>query len=125
MSHETDPSLQPEKNLIDCDCCGSNLVYPLDFWQVEDDSAGQPIKNLPDHDWRPHRWEVTTRCPNCEDVQTGVYDQETVDRFDSDLDLGEYELRQTLRQIIRLNMQDEINRFVGALAADQILPEDF
>jgi hypothetical protein len=48
-----------------CPDCDSGLVYPT-LWSEVDRM----------------RWEVTLRCPNCEWFHTGVYDQDTVERFD-------------------------------------------
>ena len=48
-----------------------------------------------------------------------------VDRFDEVLDRGTDELVDDLTRLIRANMEDEIERFVDALDADLILPEDF
>ena len=55
----------------------------------------------------------------------GVFDQDTVERFDEELDRGTEALVRDLKRLMRANMEDEIERFVGALAADAILPEDF
>ena len=73
----------------------------------------------------PVEWEVLRRCPNCEWTEVGIFDQATVDRFDEILDQGTDQLVDTLQEIVRLNMQEEINRFVEALDADAIWPDDF
>ncbi len=73
----------------------------------------------------PTHWEVLLRCPNCEWNDVGVYDQTTVDRFDDELDRGTEALMRDLKRLTQANMEDEIERFVLALAADAILPEDF
>ena len=64
----------PRRGCATCTSAGPatpTLVYPLDW-----EEAG------------PAHWEVTLRCPNCEWVGTGVFDQDTVDRFDEVLDEG-------------------------------------
>jgi hypothetical protein len=71
------------------------------------------------------RWEVTLRCPNCEWLHTGTYDQDTVERFDEELDRGTDNLVDDLKRLIRANMEEEIERFSKALVEDHILPEDF
>jgi hypothetical protein len=91
-----------------CAGCGSHLVYPLNW-----EEAGAI------------HWEVTLRCPNCEWCGTGVFDQEIVERFDEELDRGTEALVGGLRTLIEANMQAEIERFVTALDADALLPEDF
>ena len=91
-----------------CRSCGSALVYPVDW-----DEAG------------PEHWEVSLRCPDCEWTERGVFSQNDVEQFDEELDRGTDALLQDLRRLMHANMEDEIERFVAALAADQILPEDF
>jgi hypothetical protein len=91
-----------------CGSCGSQLVYPLEW-----EEAG------------PRHWEVTLRCPECEAVTVGVFDQETVERFDEVLDEGTDALVSDLKHIMQTNMEDEVGRFVRALEAGHIVPEDF
>ena len=70
-------------------------------------------------------WEVTLRCPNCEWNGTGVYEQQVVERFDEELDRGTEALVRDLKRLMQANMEDEIERFVAALHAGHIVPEDF
>jgi hypothetical protein len=95
-------------DLSHCPSCESNLVYPVD-WSEE----------------TPGYWDVELRCPNCEWAESGVYSQEIVDRFDMTLDAGTEALIGDLQALMRANMEEEIERFVTALAAGFILPEDF
>jgi hypothetical protein len=91
-----------------CPECLSNLVMPLAWGE-----AG-----------RAH-WDVTLHCPNCDWIGGGVYDEQLVERFDEELDRGTEALVRDLQRLMRANMEDEIERFLCALAADAILPEDF
>jgi hypothetical protein len=91
-----------------CPCCASELVLPV-AW----DEVGAS------------HWDVALRCPNCEWLGGGVYDEDAVERFDEILDRGTETLVHDLRRLMRANMEDEIERFVGALNADALLPEDF
>jgi hypothetical protein len=91
-----------------CGGCQSELVYPV-TWS----------------EFGPTHWEVTLRCPNCEWSGTGVYDQELVENFDEELDRGTEALVRDLKRLMQANMEDDVERFVTALNADQILPEDF
>jgi hypothetical protein len=91
-----------------CPECDRDLVYPVEWEEVS-----------------PTEWEVLLRCPNCEWTEVGVFDQATVDRFDEKLDMGTDVLVDTLQEIVRLNMAEEIERFVDALDADAIWPDDF
>jgi hypothetical protein len=70
-------------------------------------------------------WEVTLRCPNCEWIGAGVFEQETVERFDEELDRGTEALVRDLKRLMTANMEDEIDRFCRALEDDNVLPEDF
>jgi hypothetical protein len=91
-----------------CPSCNSELVYPTD--------------------WAPansKRWQVALRCPECEWNGGGTFSQEIVDRFDEVLERGTESVLEDLNLLTRANMEDQIDRFVTALGADQILPEDF
>ena len=91
-----------------CPDCDARLVYPVHWTEVDRAS-----------------WEVSLRCPNCEWALTGVFDQETVERFDEELDRGTDSLVDDLKRLIHANMEEDIDRFSQALAGDHILPEDF
>ena len=91
-----------------CPECDADLVYPVQWSEV--DRA---------------RWEVALRCPNCEWTHTGVFDQDTVERFDEELDRGTDNLVEDLKRLIRANMEAQSDRFSDAVNADHILPEDF
>ena len=91
-----------------CRECGSPLVAPVAWEQ-----AG------------PHEWAVTIQCPNCEWWDADVFDEEAVERFDEELDRGTEALVRDLLRLMRANMEDDVERFVTALRADAILPEDF
>ena len=91
-----------------CPECDNHLVYPVE-WEEHDASS----------------WEVVLRCPSCEWTTTEVYGQDAVDRFDEELDRGTEALVRDLKRLTKANMEDEIERFSRALAADAILPEDF
>ncbi len=91
-----------------CPECGSDLVYPTDWSQVD-----------------ARQWSVDLRCPECEWRGSGVHSQEVVDRFDVELDEGTESLIDDLVSLTRANMEDEAERFIGALHRDLVLPEDF
>jgi hypothetical protein len=91
-----------------CPCCDSDLVAPTEW-----EEAG------PDH------WEVMLHCPNCTWEGGGIFEQELVERFDEVLDRGTEALVRDLQRLMRANMEDEVDRFVAALEADQIWPMDF
>jgi len=91
-----------------CPRCDSELVYPVDWAPALRDA-----------------WSVELRCPDCEWSANGVYTQEVVDRFDNELDRGTEQLLGDLQLLTRANMEDQVERFIAALHADRILPEDF
>ena len=96
----TDPHMCPE--------CSSKLVYPR-AWEKTGDE----------------QWELLLRCPNCEWEANTVFDSETVERFDEELDRGTRVLESDLKQLVHASMEQEIVRFIAALRADAILPMDF
>ena len=91
-----------------CPECEKELVYPVEWEEAS-----------------PTHWEVQLRCPNCEWLSSGLYDQETVDRFDAHLDHGTEALVRDLKRLTQANMEDEVERFSSALASDAIWPMDF
>lgn len=91
-----------------CPSCASRLVAPV-AWE----EAGAA------------HWDVTLHCPNCDWLGSGVFAEELVEQFDEELDRGTEALVRDLQRLMRANMEDEIDRFVAALAADQIWPMDF
>ena len=101
-------ALSPTGELHVCPDCSSELVYPTAWEEAGDE-----------------RWELLLRCPNCEWETAGVFDRETVERLDEELDRGTHALLTDLKQLIHSNMEEEIVRFISALEAGAILPEDF
>jgi len=102
------PSHEPVADLHVCGTCESELVYPVDWEEVGET-----------------HWQVQLRCPNCEWAGTGVFEQDSVERFDEELDRGTEALVRDLKRMMQANMEDEIERFVKALQAGHIIPEDF
>src|SRR4051795_5045092 len=101
-------SSTPVEELHICPECDRDLVYPVDWEEAS-----------------VTHWEVALRCPNCEWINVGTFDQATVDRFDEHLDLGTEALVKDLRRLVQANMEAEAERFAAALDANAILPEDF
>ena len=102
------PAHGSHQDLHICLECSSELVYPIEW-----EEAG------------PENWRVTLRCPNCEWVVTGIFAQDVVDTFDEVLDEGTERLVTDLKSLMHANMSEEIDRFVAALDAEALLPEDF
>jgi hypothetical protein len=68
---------------------------------------------------------VELRCTNCEDATVALLDEREMERLDRELDRQSGRLRHTLAEIELADELDEIDRFVEALHAGHILPEDF
>ena len=103
-----DPPAEPHQELHICVDCSSELVYPVQW-----EESG------------PVNWSVLLHCPNCDIYREGVFTQETVETFDEELDRGADALARDYKRLMRANMAEEVERFVGALSSDAILPEDF
>jgi hypothetical protein len=102
------PEVEPDQELHTCLDCHSGLVYPVEW-----EEAGH------------NAWAVLLHCPNCGVHRDGVFSQDTVECFDEHLDRGADALARDYRRLMRANMAEEVELFVGALQADAILPEDF
>ena len=99
---------EADRDLSLCESCGSGLVEPT-AWEA----AGA------------ERWHVVLFCPNCERTSEGVFSQACVDRFDERLDEGTAVMVADLKRLERARMEDDAERFIGALNAGAIAPEDF
>jgi hypothetical protein len=97
-----------QESLHVCFHCAGELVYPLD-WAEEG----------------PRHWRIVLRCPECESMREGVFEQAAVELLDDELDRGAGALLGDLKRITHANMTEEIDFFVRALDADLIVPSDF
>jgi hypothetical protein len=104
--HEAEP--KTTRGLHICPQCESELVQPTDWTEASED-----------------RWELSLECPNCWWHDEGVFDREAVAELEEHLDNGLTSMLDDLRRLTQANMADQIDRFVSALQADLILPEDF
>jgi hypothetical protein len=91
-----------------CPACGSDLVQPVSFEPREPDS-----------------WYVEVVCPSCWRSRRSMHDRAAVERFDAELARGDIALLTEFAELSRSNMEEEVERFARALAADAILPMDF
>jgi len=98
----------PARELHQCPECASGLVYPMAWEEAGDD-----------------RWALALRCPNCEWYGESVYDRDSVELLDEELDRGTHALLSDLRQLVHANMEDEVDRFTCALRSGHIWPMDF
>jgi hypothetical protein len=92
-----------------CPDCSSDLVQPVAWEQVASNSE----------------WRLWRRCPECEWHGEDVHREAHIDEYDEQLDFGTRELAEELRTLEQTNMEEAADRFIAALQADLILPEDF
>jgi hypothetical protein len=97
-----------DEDLLVCGTCRSRLMYPADC-------GGQG---------RGH-WYVELKCPNCGGRERASFDVEMLDAVDRELDRAEAEIEADLACLTRANMADYVTRFISALDAGAIEPEDF
>jgi hypothetical protein len=104
--HDVDQSVP--RGLHVCPECDSDLVQPVAWAEAAEDS-----------------WELVLSCPNCHWTVEGVYTEQQVHELEERLDEGLADMLRDLQRLTQANMADQIDRFVAALQADQVLPEDF
>jgi hypothetical protein len=90
-----------------CVACDGTLVYP-EFGLVEGT-----------------RWRVFIRCGSCGWAGERILDEKALEKFERELDDDYAELQRDLERLTRENMREYRDRFIAALRADAILPEDF
>ncbi len=96
------------RQLSMCPGCSGDLVQPLS-WSESSDGC----------------WELTLECPNCWWTEAGLYQREQVEQLEDRLDEGLAGMINDLRRLTHANMASEVDRFIAALNAGVILPEDF
>jgi len=96
------------EGLLVCGACRSRLVYPADCEEQERD-----------------HWYIELRCPDCGGREWARFDVEMLDALDRELDRAEAEIEADLACLTRAHMAEYVTRFVSALEAGAIEPEDF
>jgi hypothetical protein len=94
--------------LMACTCCGSRLLQLVD---------AEPHA--------PGGWDALLECPECWTAVDQHLEDDAMEDFDRAFDDGVRELVAELRRMTFRNMLEDVERFVAALQADAILPEDF
>ena len=71
------------------------------------------------------RWRVLLRCLSCGWSGERILDDEELENYERELDDECEQIEIDLELLTHCNMSEYLNRFVAALAADAIFPEDF
>lgn len=95
-------------DLLVCGTCRSRLMYPADCEENGRDD-----------------WHIELKCPECGGSQWTRFDLDTLDALDRELEQAQEEIETDLARLTRANMADYVTRFVSALDAGAIEPEDF
>lgn len=103
--NDTEPAT---RELYVCPTCRGELVQPLEWSECEEG-----------------RWELTLECPNCWWTESSVYERDQVERLEDKLDEGLADMIADLKRLSQANMAADVDRFIAAMQADLILPEDF
>ncbi|MBI5906426.1 hypothetical protein HY857_00030 [Candidatus Saccharibacteria bacterium] len=91
-----------------CPRCTSELVYPISQEERDGDL-----------------WKIDRRCPNCEWKHSGEFTQDEVELFDDALNDGIEDLLIALRELVRANMERDVERLIEAIHTGLIEPMDF
>jgi hypothetical protein len=91
-----------------CPGCQSDLVQPMAWSETPDG-----------------RWDLMLECPNCGRSESGTFTRLQVEKLEDHLDEGLTEMIADLQRLTQANMAADVDRFVLALDAGFILPEDF
>jgi hypothetical protein len=105
---DNDAAADRVRSLHVCPKCDSELVQPV-RWS---EAAGGA-------------WELVLECPNCAWSESGTFDRRQVEQLEEQLDDGLARMLDDLRRLAQVNMSEDVERFVSALRADLVLPEDF
>jgi hypothetical protein len=97
-----------DEGLLVCGACRSRLMHPADC-----DEHGRDL------------WYIELKCPDCGGRKWARFDVHMLDALDRELDRAEAEIEADLACLTRANMAEYVNRFVSALDAGAIEPEDF
>ena len=109
MRPRQDDTQLRHESLHICDACDRDFIVPVS------------VVDLIDHD----RCIVELTCTNCGTTSLGVHDDRSLMELDRHLDRAQAQMSLALEAMTLAGELERIDRFVEALQADQILPEDF
>jgi formate dehydrogenase maturation protein FdhE len=71
------------------------------------------------------QWHLRLRCPECESFHEVVCTEPGLARLEQELCRGMAALQRELDRLVRVQFEEDAERFIDALYADAILPFDF
>ena len=107
MLHRQEDTTTPD--VCVCTACERDFIVPIS------------VVDLIDHD----RCVVELQCTNCGTSSLRVHEDRELMELDRRLDSVQAQMRETVEMLEISDDLDRIDRFVRALRADHILPEDF
>ena len=104
-----DDTTRRAKDLQFCDACQRDFIVPVS------------VVDLIDAD----RCIVELACSNCGTTSLGVHNDHTLMALDRSLDASQEQMLEAIEVLRIADELDRVDRFVRALRAGHILPEDF
>ena len=95
--------------------CGCEMVYPL-FWKNSQRCAEGIVEKT---------YDFCMRCPECEHIREGRFNEDQVEAFDEVLNQGTEDLLAQIKDMARSRFEQEVEVLVAAINNDHLLPEDF
>ena len=109
MRHRQDDTNLRHDSLHVCDACDRDFIVPVSVVDLIADD----------------RCIVELACMNCGTAALGVHDDRSLMELDRRMDASQDLMRDAIEVLEISDDLDRIDRFVRALRADHILPEDF
>jgi hypothetical protein len=107
MPHRQDDTTTPDLSV--CSVCARDFIVPVSVVDLIDDD----------------RCVVELQCTNCGVASLGVHDDHELMELDRRLDAAQALMHEAIEVLELSDDLDRVDRFVRALRADHILPEDF
>ena len=94
--------------------CGCDFVYPMQWEEISFDEKTDKAT-----------WEMTLRCPECENIREGKFTDKQVGVLDQRLNEDTESLLLAIKNLSRSNMEEDVERISYALQHNAIEPMDF
>jgi hypothetical protein len=109
MPHRQDDTTTTPADLSVCSSCARDFIVPVSVVDLIDDD----------------RCVVELQCTNCGITALRVHDDHELMELDRRLDAAQALMQEAIEVLELSDDLDRVDRFVRALRADHILPEDF